>query len=113
MRMKSLSGFNFGASLADIPNGMTLAEVGPKAYAPGLARDSGGETRTVANHAIVLSDGTPAYQTEIHWTNNNWDFKTLAVSAFKNGKWIMVYAHPSKDQSEANEIVKSLSLRLN
>ena len=67
----------------------------------------------VSNQSITLNDGTPAYRTEIHWRNRlPLDFKTVVVSAFKDGKWVFVEAHPWKDHDEAAAIVGSLSFHV-
>jgi len=113
MRMKTLSGFNFAAAVGDIPAGIALQDVGPRAYAPLLAGVARDEPEVVSNAPIVLDDGTAAYRTELHWRNRlGVDIKTLVVSAFKDGKWVLVDAHPWKDQREASQIVESLTFQI-
>ena len=113
MRMKTLSGFQFAAAVGDIPDGVTLKHVGPQIYAPFLRSAGRSAPKVVSNQSITLNDGTPAYRTEIHWRNRlPLDFKTVVVSAFKDGKWVFVEAHPWKDHDEAAAIVGSLSFHV-
>ena len=113
MRMKTLSGLQFAAAISDIPAGIPLKDVGPKAYAQCLRDVELREPRIVSNVPIVLDDGTPAYRTELHWRNRlTLEFRTLVVSAFVNGKWVLVEAHPWKDQHDASKIVESLIFQI-
>ena len=111
--MKALSGLRFSAAIGDIPASIALQDVGPQAYAPLLKRDGRSEPNVVSNVPIVLDDGTSAYRTELHWrSRQGLDIKTLVVSAFKDGKWVLVEAHPWKDQHEASQIVESLTFQI-
>ena len=53
-------------SVADIPEAMTLADIGPKVYLPTL-KEVGSNFNVVSNDEITLKDGTKAYRTEIEW----------------------------------------------
>ncbi len=115
MRMKTLSGFSFEAGVIDIPNGIELSELGPKRYAPFLENVSGTRVRLVSNEAKVLTDGTPAYRTEIHWRyGDSLDLKTIFMSAIQEEKWVLVAAHPWEDFTleEASKIVETLSFKV-
>jgi hypothetical protein len=87
-------GVPFNASVADIPPGMTLADVGPKAYVSGLKR-VGSNVKVISNEEISLKDGTKAYRTHIKWRwKGTLQLSTLIVSAFKDGKWVYLATHP-------------------
>lgn len=112
MQMKTLSGFKFEAGVIDIPNGIVLRELGPEGYAPFLEDLSGARIKVVSNEPMVLTDGTPAYRTEIHWRYAaSLDLKTVIVSAIKEEKWVLVAAHPWEGftHEEASKIVETLS----
>ena len=107
MRMKTLEGFRIGANVAEIPADTSLAQVGPKDFAP-LLRGVGRDIRVISNKAIVLGDGTPAYRTEFKWRARAFEITTFVVSAFREGKWVFISAHPWKKSDTASDIVQSL-----
>tara|TARA_Y100000588_G_scaffold147834_1_gene161723 strand:+ start:250 stop:1857 length:1608 start_codon:yes stop_codon:yes gene_type:complete len=115
MEMKTLSGFRFDAGVMDIPKGIALGELGPERYARFLEDVSGTRIKVVSNEPMVLTDGTPAYRTEIHWRYAaSLDLKTIVMSAIKEEKWVLVAAHPWEDftHAEASKIVETLSFEV-
>jgi len=112
MGMRTPDGIAIHAYLSEIPGGMMLAEVGPKAYTEKLAQ-VGTDIRILANRTIVLRDGTAAYRTDFEWqwSANGSMVTTRLVSAFKEGKWIHVATHHLIDPGDEAPIVESLTLR--
>jgi len=104
-------GVTFQASLSDIPEGMKLADVGPKAYAVAL-EGVGSNVKVISNKEITLKDGSKAYRTDIEWLfRGSFSLTTLAVSAFKDGKWVLLTTHPSRAPNEVAPIVESLTVK--
>jgi len=112
MSMRTPDGMAIHAYLSDIPAGLGLAEVGPKAYTKNLAQ-LGTDIKTLANREIVLRDGSRAYRTDFEWHFSAIGSKvtTRLVSAFKEGKWIHVATHHLIDPGDQAPIVESLTLR--
>ncbi|MDP6812032.1 MAG: serine hydrolase [Alphaproteobacteria bacterium] len=110
MRMQSPSGVRFGASVAEIPAGVALSDVGPRTYA-GFLKALAKDVTVAGNRRIVLDDGTPAYKTELKWRYQGLDLTTHLVSVFREGKWIYLAAHPWREFNDAADIVGSLSFK--
>jgi len=111
MGMETPGGVGFQASVADIPEGMTLADVGPKAYVFGL-KTVGSNVKVISNEEISLKDGTKAYRTNIKWLwKGTLQLRTLVVSAFKDGKWIYLAIHPRGSPLQVAYIVESLTFK--
>ena len=112
MGMRTPDVISIHAYLSEIPAGMTLAEVGPKAYTPKLAQ-VGTDIKTLANRKIVLRDGSRAYRTDFEWEFSAIGSKvtTRLVSAFKEGQWIHVATHYLIDPGDEAPIVESLTLQ--
>ena len=109
MAMETPGGVVFQASVAAIPPGMTLADLGPKALASAF-KNAGSDVHVISNKEIALKDGTRAYRTRINWRfQGSFPLKTLAVSAFRDGKWVFLTAHPWKDPDEVAPVVESLT----
>ncbi|MCP4755621.1 MAG: beta-lactamase family protein [Proteobacteria bacterium] len=108
---KTPRGVGFQAAIDDIPAGIELSEVGPAFYAVNLEKSgAGSEIEVLKNEEIKLKCGTPAYYSEIEWTYMGSRLLiTQLVSAYKNGKWISISAHPWQFPSETTPIVKSLN----
>jgi len=111
MGMETPGGVLFNASVADIPEGMTLADVGPKAYVFGL-KTVGSNVKVISNEEISLKDGTKAYRTNIKWLwKGTLQLRTLVVSAFKDGKWVYLAIHPRGSPLQVAYIVESLTFK--
>jgi hypothetical protein len=111
MTMETPDGVIFQASVAAIPPGLKLADVGPKALAAAY-RNVGSDVQVISNKEITLKDGTTAYKTRINWLfQGSFPLKTLAVSAFRGGKWVFLTAHPWKNPEEVAPIVGSLTFK--
>ncbi len=109
MAMETPAGVVFQASVAPIPTGMTLADAGPKVLASAY-KTVGSDVHVISNKEIALKDGTRAYRTDINWLfQGSFPLKTLAVSAFRDGKWVFLTAHPWKNPDEVAPIVESLT----
>jgi CubicO group peptidase (beta-lactamase class C family) len=112
MGMRTPDGMAIHAYLSEIPTGLRLAEVGPKAYTEKLAQ-VGTDIKTIANREIVLRDGSRAYRTDFEWQFSAIGSKvtTRLVSAFKDGQWIHVATHHLIDPGDEAPIVESLTLQ--
>lgn len=110
LRMRTPRWVEIQASVADIPEAMTLADIGPKVYLPTL-KEVGSNFNVVSNDEITLKDGTKAYRTEIKglYRDGKTQITTLLVSAFKDGKWVYLTTDPIGDPSEVAWIVESLT----
>ena len=109
LRMRSPRGFIFYIGAADIPQGMSLAEIGPKQFVSFL-QTLGSNFEVTSNKNIKLSDGTEAYRTEIEWQYQGalW-VNTIIVSAFKEGKWVYSAVNTSHDPKEAAWVAESMT----
>jgi len=111
MAMETPGNVLFQASVADIPEGMTLADAGPKAYALAL-ENVGSNVKVISNKEIKLKDGTKAYRTDIKWLwKGTLPLTTLVVSAFKDGKWVYLATHPRRAPLWVAHIVESLRFK--
>ena len=112
MGLRTSDVISIHAYLSEIPAGMALAEVGPKAYTEKLAL-VGSDIRILANREIELKDGSIAYRTDFEWQwiANESKVTTRLVSAFKEGQWIYVATHHLIDPGVEAPIVESLTLR--
>jgi hypothetical protein len=111
MAMETPGGVPFNASVADIPVGMTLADVGPKAYVFGL-KTVGSNVKVISNKEFLLRDGTKAYRTQIKWRwKGTLQLSTLIVSAFKDGKWVYLAIHTRGSPRPEAYIVESLRFK--
>jgi CubicO group peptidase (beta-lactamase class C family) len=95
MRMTTLEGVSFSASIGEIPADIPLADMGSKFYAP-LLKKVGSEVTVVTNRAITLRDGSPAYRTDIRWTAPPIavPMTSIFVTAYREGKRVVVAVHP-------------------
>ena len=99
----------FYVYVSDIPNGMKLEDVGPKGFAPTLARDVGARVKVLSNEETELADGTKAFRTEMEWTHRRgFHLRFLLVSAFKKNKFVSVGAVTVGDPREIEKLVESL-----
>ena len=90
---------------------MKIADVGPKALAVALEK-LGSNINVISNKEIKLKDGTKAYRTDIEWLfRRSFSLTTLTVSAFKDGKWVFLSAHPWQAPNEVASIVESLTFK--
>ena len=112
MKMRAPGDFTFSAFVGDIPTGVKLEDFGPKGYAHEL-ENVGTDVSIVLNKEITLKCGTLAYQTEFKWLfDNTMPIRTYLVTAYKDGKYIFVNAHPWKYDKRAEQIVQSLILNM-
>ena len=107
MRVKSPEGYEMSASVDDIPDGLTLAEIGPQFLAKKL-QDAGRNVRVLSNRPTVLGDGRPAYRSEFEWQFRGWELTTHVVSAFKGRKLVSVHTGSLKGKKNASDLVESL-----
>ena len=110
MRMRTLSAIWISARVADIPEGVALADVGPVSYAAILGR-LGSNVKIVSNKKITLRDGTAGYRTDFQWLYGSFLWKTVVVSVFKDGKWVSVAAHNWKNPNVVSGLLESLTFR--
>ena len=111
MRMKTPGDVFFSASVGDIPEGIKIEDFGPKFYAPEL-ENVGSNIKVISNKEITLKCGTKAYRTDIKWLwNNTMPITTFLVSAYKDGKFIFLCAHPWKNHNKVEPIVQSLTFK--
>jgi len=104
-------GVTFQASVGDIPEGIKLEDVGPKALAVAL-EGVGSNVKVISNKEITLKDDTKAYRTDIEWKwQGSYALTTLSVSAFKEGKWVLLTTHPPRAPNEVAPIVESLTFK--
>ncbi len=111
MRMKTLDGIDFSASVIEIPPGIKLEAFGPKIYAKNLEK-VGSHIQVISNKKITLKGGTGTYRTEITWLwKNSISIKTILVTAYRNGKAVFVCAHQWKDARTIEPIFQSLKFK--
>jgi len=111
MTMKTPKGMRFSTSIADIPEGMKLSEMGPKNYALSLS-NVGTDIQIIDNREIALKDGTKAYRTDIKWKYQEvFPVTTLLTTIFKDGKCVYVVAHSREYAAAAERIVGSLTVK--
>jgi hypothetical protein len=108
MAMKTQRGIRFDASVLEIPAGIQLSKVHLSVYAPSL-ENTGTDIQIISNESIVLKDGTPAYRSKIKWKSKGlFPTTTSVISAFKEGRWVCVAAHPWTAPEEIYLIFESL-----
>jgi len=111
MRMKTPEGVVFEAAVIDIPEGLNLADFGPKIYAKQLESLSS-VIKVVSNKEITLKCGTKAYRSDIDWMwNDSFPLNTVIVSAYKNGKCVFLATHPMGSPDKFAPIVQSLTFQ--
>ena len=101
------------ANVVPIPEGIELKDVAEKGYKPGL-ETAQGKVRMGDNKEITLGDGTKAYYSEMNWNHvpsGGTPITTMIVSAYKDGKWVYVDAHPWDNYNVPTKIVKSLKFK--
>jgi CubicO group peptidase (beta-lactamase class C family) len=110
MRMKTPGNVEFSASVGPIPTDLKLKDFGPTFFAKALTQ-FGRDIRVVSNKEFTLACGTPAYRTDITWMwQGSFPLTTYLVSAFKDGQYVYVCAHPEKNHHRIEPIVQSLNL---
>jgi hypothetical protein len=111
MRMTTLEGVLFSASIRDMPADTPLADMGPTFYVL-LLKKFGSEVTVLTNHAITLRDGAPAYRTSIRWTAPSGATMTsIVVTALREEKWVAVEVHPWQDVPTYAPIAESLTFQ--
>jgi len=111
MRMTTPAGVRFSASVGDIPEGIGLEDFGKNYYAPAL-KNVGSNIQVISNNKISLKCGTIAYRTDIEWLwNNSLKITSLVVTAYKDGKFVFVAAHPWQYLEEVAPLPESLQLK--
>ena len=111
MRMTTPAGVRFSASVGDIPEGIGLEDFGKNYYAPAL-QNVGSNIQVISNNKISLKCGTIAYRTDIEWLwNNSLKITSLVVTAYKDGKFVFVAAHPWQYIEEVAPLPESLQLK--
>lgn len=114
MIMKMLNEGHIAASIKDIPKKISLSEVGPQKCAS-ILRRFGSDVRVVLNKPIRLKDGIQAYRTDIDWMFSRiFPITTVFVSAYKEGKWVLLGADSFKWKYDLDEVaaaVESLTFK--
>jgi hypothetical protein len=111
MRMTTLEGVSFSASIGEIPAAIPLADMGSKFYAP-LLKKVGAEVTVLTNRAITLRDGTPAYRSDIRWTAPiGATMTSIFVTAYRGEKRVVVAVHPWQDVPTYAPIAESLTFQ--
>ena len=70
----------------------------------------GSDFAVTRNDAIVLGDGSPAYRSEVRWLYlpAAVSLETQIVSAYRDGRLVLVTAHPRRRMEHIAELVESL-----
>ena len=111
MKMKTPAGVDFSASVEDIPEGIGVEDFGKKYYLPAL-QNFGSNVNLISNNKLALKCGTTAYRTDIEWLwNNSLKITSLVVTAYKDGKFVFVAAHPWQYIEEVAPLLESLQLK--
>jgi hypothetical protein len=110
-RVKNASGLVAEATVYAIPEGITPKDYAEKSYMPGLIKSQKTNARMTENKEITLSDGTKAYYSEMEWKHPDVMITTMLVSVYKDGKCIVVAAHPWDNWRVPEKIVKSLKFQ--
>ncbi len=113
LRIQYPVGLFVDVAVAPIPEGLALKDYAEKGYKPGLEKDQKATIKMGDNKEITLSDGTKAYYSEMTWTHppTGTPITTMIVSAYKDGKLVIVGAHPYMDFGTYEKIVKSLKFK--
>jgi hypothetical protein len=112
--IKTGAGLVVQASVAPIPAGIELKDYAEKSYLPGLATTQGAKVKMGDNKEITLADGTKAYYSEMDWNHapsGGTLITTMLVTAYKDGKFVCITAHPWDNYNAATKIVKSLKFK--
>jgi len=111
MRMKTPGNDTFSASVADIPEGMKVADFGPKHYVQKF-ENYDINVKVISNKEIMLKCGTKAYRTDFTWLlYNKVPMTTFLVSAYKDGKCIFLWADTWKYHDKVEPIIQSLTFK--
>ncbi len=113
LRIQWPVGLYVDVAVAPIPEGLALKDYAEKAYLPALAKGVNAQVKLAENKEITLSDGTKAYYAEMTWTHapTGTPITSLLVAAYKDGKLVVVDAHPYQDFDKFEKIVKSLKFK--
>ena len=109
------AGLHIEVSVGAIPAGIELKDYAEKAYLPGLTASQGNaKVKMGDNKEMSLPDGTKAYYSEMDWIHapsGGTPITTMMVTAYKDGKYVNVAAHPWDAYNVATKIVKSLKFK--
>jgi len=113
VEMQIPGGGSCEAFVSDIPNDMSLEDVGPEIFTPALEK-AGSNANVTSNEAIMLNDSTKAYKTEFEWLYRDGQIwvRSLIVSAFKEVKWVALAVHTAGDPNEIAWIAESLTFNV-
>lgn len=113
LRIQYPVGFFFDVSVSPIPEGIALKDYAEKGYKPGLEQSQKATAKMGDNKEITLADGTKAYYSEMTWVHppSGTPIVTMLVSAYKDGKVVVVDAHPYQEYGKYEKIVKSLKFK--
>jgi len=94
------------AFVSPIPEGIELKDVAEKTYKLRLENVGRTKAKMICNEEITLSDGTKAYYSAMEWKlpNRPLHLVTVLVSVYKDGKWVLVVGHPTKERHPESEI---------
>jgi hypothetical protein len=112
--IKTGAGLVVQVSVAPIPAGIELKDYAEKSFLPGLATSMGTKVKMGDNKEMTLADGTKAYYSEMDWNHapsGGTPITTMLVTAYKDGKFVCVSAHPWDNYNAATKIVKSLKFK--
>ena len=103
------------ASVMDVHENMTLADMGPKYHLEWLKNSGiGSNIKIISNKPFILRDGTKAYRTEFEYlyATGALKFRSIVVSIFRDNKLVQLDIHATAGvQSEAAWIVESLTFK--
>ena len=105
-------GVTFQASVTDFPAGILLPIEKAAEYFVQLttAAGVGSDFAVARNEEITLSDGSPAYRSEVTWLYlpAAVTLETQIVSAYRGGRLVSVTAHPRQSMEHISKLVESL-----
>ena len=105
-------GVTFQASITDFPAGILLPIEKAAEYFVQLttAAGTGSDFAVTRNEEITLSDGSPAYRSEVTWLYlpAAVGLETQIVSAYRGGRLVSITAHPRQSMEHISKLVESL-----
>jgi CubicO group peptidase (beta-lactamase class C family) len=111
MRMETLDGIDFSASIIGIPSSIKLEAFGARFYRKHLLK-IGSHIQVISNKKVTLEGATSAYRTEITWLwKKSISVKTILVTAYTKGKAVFVCAHTWKGTRTVEPIFQSLNFK--
>lgn len=95
-------------SVAPIPAGVPLTEIGERGCAPLLMRQ-GTNVAVTVSRSTKLADDSPAQEVKLNWiAQHRTSVSTLVLSTYREGKWIYVTIHSVADPDFLIDLARSL-----